>query len=212
MSLPVIILGGGGHAKVLIETLRASGVTMLGITDADRTKQGHAVTGVTVLGDDSVIAQYGTDEVLLVNGIGSVGVPHARRAVFDAFKAKGYSFASVIHPSAVIAADVALAEGAQVMAGAVIQPCCSIGRNSIVNTCAVVDHDCVVGDHVHLSPGAVVAGSVRIGSGTHVGAGATVIQGIAVGSGCLVAAGAVVVADVPDGRTVRGVPAKEVRP
>lgn len=211
MSLPVIIIGGGGHAKVLIEALRSSGVTILGITDTDTRLQGQAVTGVTVLGDDAIIAQYRTDEVLLVNGIGSIGIPAARSAVFNAFKAQGYGFASVIHPSAVIAADVALNEGVQVMAGVVIQPCSSIGRNSVVNSGAVVDHDCVLGDHVHVAPGVTLSGEVRIGGGSHIGTGAVVVQRVRIGSGCLVAAGAVVVSNVPDGLAVQGVPAKEVR-
>lgn len=208
MSLPIIILGGGGHAKVLAEALRAGGVTVLGMTDADPAKRGTAVLGVPVLGTDAELERHGPGSVLLVNGLGSVEQTAGRAALFDAFKAQGYAFATVVHPSAVIAADVKLGEGTQVMAGAIIQPGTTVGRNSIVNTGAVVDHDCAVGDHVHIAPGATLSGTVCIGNRAHVGTGATVIQGIAVGSGCLVAAGAVVVEDVPDGASVRGVPAR----
>lgn len=208
MNQPVIIVGGGGHARVLVEALRAGNVSILGITDADPAKRGGTVMGVPVLGDDSVLGQHGPGRVLLVNGLGSVRTPAARTSLFEAFASQGFSFATVIHPRAVVASDAMLAEGAQIMAGAVIQPGVSIGRNSIVNSGAVVDHDCVIGDHVHLSPGATLSGGVRVGSGSHVGTGATVIQGISIGAGCLVAAGAVVISDVPDGATVMGVPAR----
>lgn len=211
MSKPVIVIGAGGHAKVLLEALRASGVTVLGITDSDRSKHGTALMGVQVLGDDSVLAAHPPDSVLLGNGIGSVETAGLRAALFERLKGQGYVFASIRHPSAVIAPDVALAEGVQVMAGAVIQPCCSIGRNAIVNTRTAVDHDCTIGDHVHLAPGVTLSGGTRIGSGTLIGAGATVIQGITIGSNCLVAAGSVVIKNVPDNTKVMGVPAKEVR-
>lgn len=212
MSLPVIILGGGGHAKVLIEALRASGVTVLGITDADPAKRGTSVLGVPVLGDDAEVERRAPGSVLLVNGVGSVDRPKARTALFNAFKAKGYSFATVLHPAAVIASDAVLGEGAQVMAGAVIQPGCSIGENVIINTRVSVDHDCSIGPHAHLAPGVTLSGEVHIGSGSHIGTGAVVVQGVRIGSGCLVAAGAVVVADVHEEATVIGVPAKEVHP
>jgi sugar O-acyltransferase (sialic acid O-acetyltransferase NeuD family) len=211
MSLPVIILGGGGHAKVLIEALRASNVTITGITDADPLKLRAAVMGIPVLGNDGIVDRQPPESIQLVNGIGSVNIPRTRTELFERFKARGFAFATIVHPSAVIASDAVLGEGAQMMAGAVIQPGCRIGMNSIVNTNATIDHDCEIGDHAHLSPGVTLSGGVRIGTGTHVGTGATVIQGIVIGKNCLVAAGAVVVANVPDGASVAGVPAKEVR-
>lgn len=208
MNLPVIILGGGGHAKVLIEALRTANIIIVGITDADPAKQGTTLMEVAVLGDDSIVRQHAPGAVRLVNGLGSVSRPAPRAALFEAFTSEGFSFATVIHPRAVVASDATIAEGAQIMAGAVIQPGARIGRNSIVNTGAIVDHDCMIGDHAHLSPGAVLSGGVRIGNNTHVGTGATVIQGITIGTGCLVAAGAVVISNVPDGATVMGVPAR----
>jgi UDP-perosamine 4-acetyltransferase len=211
MSRPVIIIGGGGHAKVLVEALRASSVAMLGITDADPAKHGTSVLGAAVLGGDDVLERHAPGTVLLVNGLGSVARPAARAALFDALKAKGYVFATVVHPSAVVASDAVLGEGAQVMAGAVIQPGCTIGENVVINTRAAVDHDCFIGPHVHVAPGVTLSGGVRIGGGSHIGTGAAVVQGVTIGKRCLVAAGAVVIADVAEGATVGGVPAKEVR-
>ncbi len=209
MNLPLIIIGAGGHAKVLIGSLRSANAPVLGLTDADPVKRGTTVMGISVLGDDSLISEHRPGTVLLVNGIGSIDRPIKRAGVFEQFKRKGYTFATVVHPSAVVATDIVLPEGVQMMAGAVIQPSTSFGSNVIVNTRASVDHDCLIGDHVHIAPGATISGGVRIGAGTFIGAGATVVQGITIGCGCLVAAGAVVVTDIRDGASVRGVPAEE---
>jgi UDP-perosamine 4-acetyltransferase len=209
MSLPVIIIGGGGHAKVLVEALRASGVTILGITDADPAKHGTSIHGVPVLGGDHVLERHAPGSVRLVNGLGSVRETRSRTALFNTFKTKGYAFATVVHPSAVVASDAILGEGAQVMAGAVLQPGCSLGEDVIINTRVSVDHDCSIGPHVHLAPGVTLSGDVHIGGGSHIGTGAAVVQGVRIGKDCLVAAGAVVVSNVADGATVRGVPAKE---
>jgi len=164
---------------------------------------------IPIIGDDGAVLRFAVDAVRLVNGIGAVRVSPLRRQLYDSFKSRGYSFATVVHASAIVAPDVVLAEGAQIMAGVVLQTGCQIGENAIINTRVAVDHDCVIGNHVHVSPGATLCGNVVVGEGSHVGAGATVIQGICIGRNCTVAAGAVVIRDVPDNATVAGVPAKE---
>jgi UDP-perosamine 4-acetyltransferase len=209
MSLPVIVIGAGGHAKVLIDSLLRSSVTITGIVDPSPELKGKELLGVAILGGDEIVDTYRPTEILLVNGLGSVGIPAKRREIYDTFKAKGYSFAPVVHPSAIIATDVVISEGAQIMAGAVIQPGSCIGSNAIINTRASVDHDCTIGDHVHVAPGVTVSGGVSIGDGSHVGTGVTLIQGVSLGRSCLVAAGAVVIKNIVDGGMVRGVPARE---
>lgn len=210
MSEPVLLVGGGGHAKVLVEALLAGDAVIAGIVDADPARQGKDVLGVPVIGGDEVAGEYPAGEIRLVNAVGSTGLPVVRRGIFERFAARGFRFASVAHPSAVIASDVELGEGAQVMAGAVIQPGCRIGANTIINTRASVDHDCVIGDHAHIAPGVTLSGGVTVGEGCHIGTGATVIQGITIGEGSVVGAGAVVTKDVAAGVTVVGVPAKVV--
>lgn len=209
MSLPIIILGAGGHAKVMIDALLASSAVIAGVVDPDLTLTGTNILGVPVLGGDDVVNKFPPSQVQLVNGLGSVGLPVKRQQLFERFKGLGYNFATVVHPSAVVASDVVLGEGAQVMAGAVIQPGCRIGLNSIVNTRASVDHDCIIGDHVHIAPGVTLSGGIAVGTCSHIGTGATVIQGISIGNGGLVAAGSVVTRDISDGLMVRGVPARE---
>jgi sugar O-acyltransferase (sialic acid O-acetyltransferase NeuD family) len=207
---PVIILGAGGHARVLIDALHHLGVEMMGITDPDKTLWGQTYMDIDVLGPDEKIFDVHPERILLVNALGSTQSTKARQKLFETWQQRGYSFATVVHPKAVVARSVTLAEGVQVLAGVIINPNTIIGANTIVNTGAIVEHDCTVSDHVHLAPGVRVAGNVTVGGGTHVGIGSTVIQGLTVGENCLIAAGAVVVRDVPDHSVVMGVPGKIV--
>ena len=208
--LPVIIIGAGGHAKVLIDALRLQSVEILGIVDADPGKKGQELMGVPVIGGDDEVLKYSPQNICLVNGIGSVCVSSLRRRIFEFFRNKGYQFANVIHPTAIIANDVELSEGVQIMAGVVIQTGCQIGENSIINTRTSIDHDCMIGCHVHVSPGCVFSGGVVVEEEAHIGTAAVVIQNIRIGFMSLVAAGAVVVRNIPGGVTVAGVPAREL--
>lgn len=211
MTRLVIVLGGGGHAKVLIDALQTCSIPVHGILDNDSTKHGSEILGVPVLGSDDHLKKWKVHDVVLVNALGSVNLPQARASLFERLQAQGYSFLSVVHPAAFVSAHAHLGEGAQVMAGAMVQTSVRVGNNCIVNTGARIDHDCVIGDHTHVAPGVTLSGDVIVGSHAHIGAGATIIQGIHVGKRCLVAAGAVVVQNLSDDTRVAGVPAKEIK-
>jgi len=206
LTLPLLVIGGGGHAKVLIDTLLIQSQSILGFTDID--PGCPQIQTAYCLGGDEVISEYPTDTVKLVNGLGSVGNTEKRRTVFEKFREMGYSFACVIHPASVIAGDVSLSEGVQVMAGAIIQAGSSIGENVIINTKASVDHDCIIGDHVHLAPGVTLSGGVQVEDGVHIGTGATVIQGIRIGRNSIIGAGTLVLKDVQAGTKVLGITGK----
>lgn len=203
----IVIIGAGGHGKVLADALMAGGKLVHGFLDSDPSLSGAHVLGLPVLGGDDV-AEFGW---MLVNGVGSVGRPDGRKVVDRMFAGRGFHFLTVIHPGAIVAREVFLGEGCQIMAGAVLQPDVVLGRGVIINTRASVDHDGHLADFVHVAPGAILSGGVQVGEGSHIGAGAVVIEGIRVGGGCVVAAGAVVIDDVPDGALVAGVPAKVKR-
>jgi UDP-perosamine 4-acetyltransferase len=211
MKRPVIIVGAGGHAKVVIDSLLASSVEILGATDCNPERMGMRILGVPIIGTDEVILQYKPEQIYLVNGMGSVGKSTVRTEIFIYFKNLGYSFATVIHPSAVVGAEVVLSEGVQIMAGAIIQPGCRIGSNSIINTGTSIDHDCLIDLHVHLAPKVVLSGGVQIEEGVHIGTGAVLIQGIRIGKNSIVGAGAVVLKNVMESKKVVGVPAREVK-
>lgn len=212
MSKPWIIIGAGGHAKVVLSLLKANQQEILGFVakDAGQEVASH-LCNYPILGDDDVIEQYACDEIHLANGIGSVSVTTKRQAVYEKFSAMGYNFPYLVHPSAVLTEDVDIGHGTQVMAGVVIQPSVKLGENTIVNTSASIDHDCRIGSNCHIAPGAVLSGTVNIGDQVHIGSGATVIQSITIGKNSLVAAGAVVIESIPDGKFVAGVPAKLIK-
>jgi UDP-perosamine 4-acetyltransferase len=210
MSMPVIVLGAGGHAKVLINALQLCSVEILGVTDSDPALIGRDVLGVPVIGSDDELGNYSAQKVHLVNGLGSVSLPTARCRLFNEFKKLGFVFATVVHPSAVVAADVIIGEGAQIMAGAILQPGVRLGVNVIINTRASVDHDSTIGNHAHIAPGVILSGDVHVGIGTHIGTGALIVQGVRIGDASLVGAGSVVLKNIPDGVKAYGCPAKEI--
>lgn len=200
MNRPLVMVGGGGHARVLIDALRQSNaVAIVGIVDPSLPAGSSVASGIVVLGGDEALERFQPADVLLVNAIGSVGSMRNRDAVYRRLSSAGFRFAPVVHPSAVISPSADLAGDIQAMAGCIVQCGASIGCNSIVNTKASVDHDCRLGETVHIAPGVTLSGAVTVGSATHIGTGACVIQGISIGSDCVVAAGSIVVRNVPDG-------------
>lgn len=210
MKVKVLLLGSGGHAKILIDCLhQLPDIEILGMLDTDPTRIGQQVLGEHVLGTEEIIEKYSPEEVCLVNAIGSSSLPTSRQKLFTKFKLLGYSFLSVIHPAAIISKDISLGEGAQLMAGSIVQPGCAIGDNVILNTGASIDHDCQIGNHVHIAPGVVCSGSVIIGDCSHVGVGSVIIQNISIGAHCLVGAGAVVIKNFTDNSKIVGVPAEQ---
>jgi len=203
---PVILLGAGGHAKVLLSTLLQNGSHVIGFVEPDPSRR--ELLGVPYLGGDEAVLAHHPVEVLLVNGVGSVGAISNRLRVYEYFRTRGYAFASVIHSSAILAAEGELSDGVQIMAGAILQTGFAVGEDCIINTGARVDHDCLIKAHAHVAPGAVLSGGVQLGLRAHVGAGATVIQGVKIGDDAIVGAGALVLKDVPASSTVVGVPAR----
>lgn len=207
----MIIVGAGGHAKVLADALIAIGCPVKGFVDVDRAKWGSRVLDLPVLGGAELILEYPRSSVCLVNGIGSVASMALRRDVYARFAAIGYNFGTVIHPSAIIAKTVQLGAGVQVMAGAVIQADTTIGENTIINTRAAIDHDCLVGRHCHIAPGCVISGGVHIEDEVHLGVGAVVRQNVCLRRAVVVGAGAVVISNFDEGKKIVGVPARSIQ-
>jgi UDP-perosamine 4-acetyltransferase len=203
----LVILGCGGHARVLLAALALLGRYPVGCLSPRPPEAGWPDT-IELLGGDDRLATLDPCRVTLVNGRGSIGSTEGRRRLFQSGKAEGFNFADVVHPAAHVAAGVELGEGVQIMAGAILQNGTRLGADVIVNTGAVIDHDCTVSAHCHIATGARLSGGVVLGEGVHVGTGAAIIQGIVVGKGAVVGAGAVVVHDVAANVTVAGVPAR----
>ena len=196
------LLGASGHAKVIIDSLKASGKKISGLFDDN--PEVKELLGYNVFGPFDPI-RLGDEELII-----SVGLNHIRKKIVDKLPGE-IRYGNAIHPSAIISEHASLGEGTVVMQGAVIQSCVSIGKHCIINTTASVDHDCLLEDYVHISPNATLCGAVSVGEGSQVGAGAVVIPGVKIGKWSLVAAGAVVMKDVPDNVLVLGNPARVVK-
>ncbi|MCD5987011.1 acetyltransferase [Pseudomonas sp. CDFA 553] len=204
-ELPLILLGAGGHAKVLLSVARSLNWSVIGVCDPQLFSSG--VTrwrGLDVLGGDEALQRFDRDNFQVLNGIGQVVGSAARRKVYERLAADGYRFATVVHPAAWVDSSVELRDGVQVMAGAIIQADSVVGKNSIINTHSAVDHDCVVGAHSHIAPGATLCGGVSVGERCFVASGATVIQGIVIGNDAVIGAGSVLVRDVASHGIVLG--------
>jgi UDP-perosamine 4-acetyltransferase len=208
-----VILGGGGHARVVIDCIRESGLAKIeGALDANSSLRGKKILDVPVLGGDEMLgelAAVGTTHFAV--GLGGVGDNGPRRRLFELGCSLGLIPLTVRHPSAVISRWAGIGPGCQLMPGSIVNAGAALGKNVIVNSGAIVEHDCIIGDHAHIATGARVASTVWVGAGAHVGASATVRQGVRIGEGAVVGAGGVVVKDVGPGIVVVGVPAQPIR-
>lgn len=205
MSERIWMIGAGDHARVLADLMARSGQALAGFIDPQAKGDLSRFRGVPVFETDS---NLDPNRDRLVIGLGSISpeTVERRARLFNEYRTRGFRFAVLRDPLAMIANEVSLAEGAQIAMGACLQVGVKVGANSIVNTRASVDHDTTIGDHCHLAPGVTISGGVSIGPRVHIGTGASVVQGLKIGEGAFIAAGAVVVRDVVPGAKVRGVP------
>jgi UDP-perosamine 4-acetyltransferase len=212
-QIRVLGLGAGGHARVVLETLRAMGThDVVGLLDPRPELWGTRVGGVEVLGGDDLLGrQYDSGVTHAFIGLGGTGDTCPRRRLYELARAQGLEIVSAVHPAAVVSPSALVGPGATILANAVVGPETSLGEDVLVNSAAVVEHDCRIGDHVHVATGALLASGVHVGAGAHVGLGATVNQGLTIGAGAIVGAGAAVIRDVPAATVVVGVPARALR-
>ncbi|MGQ9498493.1 MAG: acetyltransferase [Desulfotomaculales bacterium] len=197
-----VVIGAGGHAKVVLATLQEAGFTVDAMLDDDPAKANGVVCGVPVTG--------GTDTLKKLAGVRAlvaVGDNGRRRELVA--RCEGLcAWISVVHPRAYVHNSVRIGRGTVVFAGARIQPDTVLGEHVIVNTGATVDHDCRIGDFVHIAPGVHLAGGVLVEEGALLGIGSVVLPGLRIGAWAVVGAGAAVVENVPPFTTVVGVPAR----
>ncbi|MDF2153919.1 acetyltransferase [Vibrio sp. CAU 1672] len=189
---PLVVLGGGGHASVLVDLLRAQQREIRAVICPDDLGARAAFAGLTHFTDDDDVFQFSPEEVLLVNGIGALPQSTLRQKLSEYFIAHGYRFETVVALSAQVSPYAKLEAGVQVFPNAVIQAGVMIGSHSIINTGAIVEHDCVIGPFNHLAPRATLCGQVQTAGNVYIGAGATVIQNINLAENVVVGAGAVI--------------------
>jgi acetyltransferase EpsM len=200
----LIIYGGGGHGKTLVELVRALKVYHLaGIVD-DGLPAGSTILGEPVLGGGEVLDRLVQQGIrLAVNAVGGIGRLEIRLKIFERLAQAGFACPAVVHPRAFVEPSAHLGAGVQVFAQAYVGSEAQVGFGCIINTGAVISHDCLLGEYVNISPGAILAGAVQVGPRSLVGMGATLNLEVKVGEGARIGNGATVKTDVPAAGIVR---------
>jgi acetyltransferase EpsM len=200
----IILYGGGGHGKSLIDLIRSLGTYhLVGIID-DGAPTDKEIMGLPILGGAQVLNQLFLQGIrLAVNGVGGIGNVAARLKVFDTLSKAGFTYPALVHPSAVVEPSARLAPGVQVLAQAYVGSESQIGMGAIINYGAIISHDCILGECTNISPGAMLAGEVQIGDHSQIGMGATINLRLKIGRQVIVGNNATVKADVADNTRVR---------
>lgn len=201
MKKNVVIIGAGGHGKVIADIVRESGDNLLGYLDDAKCTGYNSEIKENILGNTDAWEKYLNSEFIV--GIGS----SVEREKFSKLPVKWYT---AIHPSSTISPKAVIGEGSVVMANAVINADAKIGKHCIINTSSVVEHDNIIEDYAHISVGVKLGGSVKVGKSTWVGIGVTVINGVEICADCMIGAGAVVVKNIITSGTYMGIPAVQM--
>lgn len=201
----IVLVGGGGHCKVIIDIIRSNyELDIEGIVDIRRKEE--YVLDIPVIGtDDDLKRLYNCG---VHNAFVCVGDLKIRERVYNNLKKIGFKLPVLVHESSIISPYTKIKDGTCIMAGAIINPGAVINENCIINSGAVIEHDCTIGRNTHISPNVAIAGGVTIGENCHIGIGSSVIPGIRIGSNVVIGAGAVVIGNIPDDTLAVGVPAK----
>jgi acetyltransferase EpsM len=209
----LVVLGGGGHARVVIQAAQSSREWNV-IGYVDPVKRDASRLGVPYLGEDAakVVADPALARASFVLGVGSTFQARVRREIVERCRLSPARWASVVHARAVVSPTAQLGPGSVVLAGAVVNAGAQVGAHSIVNSGAIVEYDSVLGAYVHAAPAAVVAARARIGDGSYLGIGCRIRERLTLGENVKVGMGAVVLRSVPSDRVVIGVPAKDMAP
>lgn len=209
----LLILGAGGHAKVVLEiaSLLTRVKSLKLFDDSYQTNVHKKVLNYVVEGDSECLVKLAQSEgkKQFIIAIGNNLIRAKKYLCF--FENEIEPFKGLFHPASIIAESAMIGHATVVMAGSIINANTEIGCNSIINTGSIIEHDNVIDDHVHIAPHATLCGNVSVGPLSWVGAGATVIEGVTIGKNCLIAAGSVVTKSVPDNSMMAGVPAKLIK-
>lgn len=206
MHKNVIIIGAGGHAKVIADIIEKSGDEIVGFLDDNKKMGTTIIKEYKMLGDFNnrfPLAIANSDYEFII----AIGDNKKREEISHSPNLKFYT---AIHPSAQIGLDVEIQEGTVIMANACINSSAKIGKHCIINTGAIIEHDNIIEDFVHISPNVALGGTVKIGENTHVGIGSIAKNNITICKNCIIGAGAVVVKDILEEGTYVGVPAKRM--
>jgi len=213
-SLKLVLLGGGGHCRSVIDTLLINTIDrwdQVVILDP-HLKPGTDILGIKVIGDDNLLRSlfaegYHYAFITLAN----LNTALKRRTLYKQLKLIGFSIPNVIDPSAIISQNASLEEGIFVGKNAIVNAGSEVGVCSIVNSGSIVEHDALIGDFVHLAPGSVINGAVTILENTFIGSNSTVKNNIHIGRDTIVGMGSVVIDNLPDQVIAYGNPCRIIK-
>ena len=204
----LFVVCGGGHGRVVLDTLLSIGKTVDGIIDTNL-PVGTLLFDIPVVGNDAWLLEQEPSHIHLANGLGlSSHNLDARRHLFNHYIQHGFEFIALQHPSAITGRDVTIAAGSQLLAGSQVQCGVSVGKNVVINTRATIDHDCQIMDHCFIGPGTILCGRVKLHQSVFIGAGAVLLPGVDIEEHAIIGAGAVVTKNVAANTCVYGNPAR----
>lgn len=202
LNKPVLVIGAGGHAAVLVDILRQLDCKILGLVASSPPSAKPIFSGLNFYASDDDVLKFNAEDILLVNAVGALPGKNLRVHLHEKFKRYGYHFMTVVSPNAILSEYALLAEGVQLLPGSIVNANAVIGVASIINSSAIVEHDCTIGRFNHIAPGSVLCGNVVTEDFVHVGTGANVIQGIHIGEHTVVGAGATVTKNLTSNKTL----------
>ncbi|MHA1384778.1 MAG: acetyltransferase [Candidatus Helarchaeota archaeon] len=210
MKEKIVILGGGGHAKVIISILKKiDKYEIVGYTDFENKGK---VLGIKYLGNDNILHELYKKKVKnAVIGLGQIKSTNHRRRLSQMVKEIGFDTPSIVSPDSIINEDVVIAEGTVVMDGAIVNSGSIIGKYSILNTRCSIDHDCKIGDFTHVAPGTTLSGEVTIGNNVLIGTGTNIIQQVSICDNTIISAGSTIFKNISKKGIYGGNPAKFIK-
>lgn len=204
---PLILIGGGGHCRSVIEGAESAGIEIAGVLDLPGLV-GTGICGYPVTGTDDDLARYAGECDFIIT-VGQIKDASVRRRLAEKVSGAGGRLGKVIASSATVSPHAVTGDGTVILHHASVNAGARVGRNCIVNTSSNIEHDVVIGDNVHISTGAMVNGGAEIGEGCFIGSGAVICQGVRICPGCVIGAGCVVTGDITEPGTYVGVPARK---
>ena len=205
----IIVIGAGGHAKVVIEILKQNeNFKIIGCTDPNL-KKGELINDIPILGDDRILSNLiskGIDGAIV-----ALGDNMLRCKLYNYIKIFKFELINAISSFTNISTSVELGKGIVIMPGVIVNTSSIVDDNVILNTGSTVDHDCHVYSHAHICPGSHVGGNVTIGEGAFIGIGCNIAPGVSVGNWAVIGAGSTVIKDIPEYSLAVGTPARVIR-
>ncbi|MDD4975467.1 MAG: acetyltransferase [Bacteriovorax sp.] len=211
-KIPIIVVGSGGHAKVVIDIIEQIGnYKIVGITTNDL-NIGSSFFGYPILGTDDILPDYKKKGIRKIAiGVGGFTDNKLRKAIYQNIELMGFEIETLVHPSAIISPRAKIGIGCVIFSGVVINTDVVLGNNVVIATRSSIDHDTNIEDHALVSAGVTIGANDLVGEGALIAIGSVIVSGKKIGKNCLIAAGAVVVSDVADRARFAGVPAREMK-